>query len=87
MMNEVTGSIRELAPGETVKKDEIEIKRPDPHCKVCNGKGSVPVNENNQYYSVEQFPNRAARRKAKGRHIRWMPCPQCSLIRKPALKG
>ena len=47
------------------------IKTP---CPECGGNGTVLVDITGQYY-----PNRAARRKAKARIEKHLPCPECTL--------
>lgn len=42
-------------------------------CPKCGGKGTVLVDITKDFY-----PNRAARRKAKGEKIeKYLPCPNC----------
>jgi hypothetical protein len=80
-LNTETGAIRQLREGETLRQNEIEVHKPNPLCPRCHGKGTYLTD-------VTKDPingNRAQRRllKKEGIGMKYMPCPDCTEIRKP----
>lgn len=78
-MNEDTGVVRQLKEGEKLKSNEIEVRKPNPLCPVCHGRGSYLAD-------VTKDPNagnRAVRRMLKKRHtgLKYLPCPRCAEIK------
>ena len=50
-MNQDTGEIRTLQPGEKPGKNEILVdKLPDPNCLTCKGKGNVGRNPRTELF-------------------------------------
>lgn len=83
-MNTDTGTIRQLQPGEKPGGNEVEIKRPNPLCPRCHGKGTYLTD-------ITKDPNcgsRAQRRllKKRGGGLKYLPCPECAEIKKPYME-
>ena len=71
-MNVDDGSLRLLLVDEKPKPNEVIVNQPNPDCKRCKGKGSIPLAEGTR-------PER--RRAAKAGLPIWskfMPCPKCN---------
>lgn len=80
-MDTETGTIGEILTGEKqLTKQEVEIRKPDPFCPVCHGKGSYLADVTRD----PNYGNRAQRRAAKKRkeHLKYLPCPACAQIKK-----
>ena len=80
-MDTKDGTVRYLQEGEKPKKNEVEIRKPNPLCLRCHGKGSYLTD-------VTRDPNagnRAMRRNLRKRGIglKYLPCPDCAEIKKP----
>jgi len=64
-LNTETGEIKQVPRNEKLKPPWIPINAPNPSCRRCKGKGSVPDG------------NRTARRHNL-QPMHYMPCPDCS---------
>ena len=75
-MNTDTGHIRALQEGEALKKNEIEVRKPNPLCPRCHGKGSYLADLAHD----PNAGNRATRRRLKKARMgmKYLPCPECA---------
>lgn len=79
-MNTDTGEIRYLKDGEEPKPNEVEIRKPNPNCTLCHGKGTYLTDISKDL----NFGNRAERRRVRknGMRYKYLPCPRCAEIKK-----